>query len=130
MICRGALKQLQGPTEYPSVSLLAPTHRTAPANQKDRVVVKNLMAEGLVRLHGEFKSRDVAPLVRNLGQLVDDVDWEHGGSMDLPSSPTMRSRRRSGSPSASGRGSSSMQRSRRVTSSSPSTGPRTTVSSS
>ena len=77
MICRGELKQLQGRKEYPSVSLLAPTHRTAPANRKDRVVVKNLLAEGLGRLHGEFKKREVAPLVRNLEKLVDGVDWEH-----------------------------------------------------
>jgi hypothetical protein len=77
MICRSELKRLQGLEEYPSVSLLAPTHRTAPAMQKDRVVVKNLLAEGLVRLHGEFKKREVAPLVRNLDRLVDQVDWEH-----------------------------------------------------
>jgi hypothetical protein len=77
MICRSELKRLQGLKEYPSVSLLAPTHRTAPAMQKDRVVVKNLMAEGLARLHGEFKKREVAPLVRNLDRLVDQVDWEH-----------------------------------------------------
>ncbi len=77
MICRGELKRLQGLKDYPSVSLLAPTHRTAPANRRDRVVVKNLAAEGLARLHGEFKKREVAPLVRNLDRLVDRVDWEH-----------------------------------------------------
>ncbi len=77
MICRSELKRLQGHRDYPSLSLLAPTHRTAPANQRDRIVVKNLMAEGLDRLYGEFKKRDVAPLVRNLNILVDRVDWEH-----------------------------------------------------
>ena len=46
MICRSELKRLQGLEEYPSVSLLAPTHRTAPAMQKDRVVVKNLAGRG------------------------------------------------------------------------------------
>jgi Bacterial archaeo-eukaryotic release factor family 3 len=77
MICRSELKRLQGRNEYPSVSLLAPTHRTAPANQRDRIVVKNLMTEGLERLHAEFKKRDVAPLVRNLDKLIDQVDWKH-----------------------------------------------------
>jgi len=77
MICRIELKQLQGLQDYPSLSLLAPTHRTAPANQKDRIVVKNLAAEGVKRLQGEFKKRDVAALVQNLNQLVDRVDWEH-----------------------------------------------------
>ena len=77
MICRSELKRLQGQQDYPSLSLLAPTHRTAPANKKDRIVVKNLAAEGLKRLHGEFKKREVAALVQNLNKLVDRVDWEH-----------------------------------------------------
>src|SRR5208283_4556324 len=77
MICRSELKRLQGQQDYPSISLLAPTHRTAPANKKDRIVVKNLAAEGLKRLHDEFKKRDVASLVQNLNKLVDQVDWEH-----------------------------------------------------
>jgi hypothetical protein len=77
MISRGELKRLQGQRDYPSVSLLAPTHRTAPANQRDRIVVKNLQADGLERLHREFGKRDVAAVVRNLNILVDRVDWEH-----------------------------------------------------
>jgi hypothetical protein len=77
MICRSELKRLQGHQDYPSVSLLTPTHRTAPANRRDRIVVKNLVAEGLERLHGEFRKREVAPVVRNLNKLVDRVDWEH-----------------------------------------------------
>src|SRR5215472_785838 len=77
MICRSELKRLQGRQDYPSLSLLAPTHRTAPANQKDRIVVKNLAAEGLKRLQSEFKKREVAALVQNLNRLVDRVDWEH-----------------------------------------------------
>ena len=71
------MKRLQGVQNYPSLSLLAPTHRTAPANQKDRIVVKNLVAKGLERLHAEFKKRDVAPLVQKLDKLVDQVDWEN-----------------------------------------------------
>ena len=77
MISRNELKRLQGQQEYPSISLLAPTHRTAPANQRDRIVVKNLLAEGIERLHGEFTKREVAPVVQNLTKLVDKVDWEH-----------------------------------------------------
>lgn len=76
-MCRTELKQLQGRQDYPSLSLLAPTHRTAPANQKDRIVVKNLAAEGLKRLQDEFTKREVAALTQNLKQLVDRVDWEH-----------------------------------------------------
>src|SRR5215831_8057551 len=77
MICRSELKRLQGQRDYPSLSLLAPTHRTHPANRNDRIVVKNLAAEGLDRLQGEFKKREVAGLVQNLNRLVDRVDWKH-----------------------------------------------------
>src|SRR6516164_6707007 len=77
MICRTELKRLQGQRDYPSLSLLAPTHRTAPAKKKDRIVVKNLAAEGLDRLRGEFRKREVAGLVQNLNRIVDGVDWEH-----------------------------------------------------
>jgi hypothetical protein len=76
MICRDELKRLQGHRDYPSISLLAPTHRTAPGRQKDRIVVKNLAAEGLERLGAEFKKREVAAVAKNLNRLVDRVDWE------------------------------------------------------
>ena len=77
MICRSELNRIQSQRDYPSISLLAPTHRTAPANKRDRIVVKNLAAEGLKRLYAEFKKREVAPLVQNLNKLIDKVDWAH-----------------------------------------------------
>jgi hypothetical protein len=77
MICRSELKSLQAQQDYPSVSLLAPTHRTAPANKRDRIVVKNLLSKAVKRLHGEFKKREVASIVKNLNNLIDDVDWKH-----------------------------------------------------
>lgn len=104
MICRSVLKRLQGQRNYPSLSLLAPTHRTAPANKKDRIVVKNLAAQGLSRLQGEFKKREVAALVKNLNQLVNRVDWCIR-SRDWLSSPAGMSRPPFCSRSARGRGS-------------------------
>lgn len=77
MISRSELRRLQAQRGYPSLSLLAPTHRTAPANQKDSLVVKNLLTKGVERLHGEFSKREVAPIVQNLNKLIDKVDWEH-----------------------------------------------------
>ncbi|MGQ0634520.1 MAG: AOC03_06830 family ribosome hibernation factor [Planctomycetaceae bacterium] len=77
MICRDELQQLKEQRHYPSISLFAPTHRTAPANKRDRIVVKNLVAKGLKRLEGEFKKREVAALVKNLKTLVGQVDWNH-----------------------------------------------------
>ncbi len=77
MICRNELKQLQSLRDYPSISILAPTHQTAPANKRDRIVVKNLVSEGLKRLSSEFEKREVALVVKNLNKLVAQVDWEH-----------------------------------------------------
>lgn len=77
MISRDEIRKLQAHRDYPSLSLLAPTHRTAPANKRDRIVVKNLVTKGISRLHKEFKKREVAALVRNLNSLVSQIDWEH-----------------------------------------------------
>jgi hypothetical protein len=77
MLSRAELKSLQAHRDYPSVSILAPTHRTAPSNQQDPIKVKNLVRKAIDRLHGEFTKREVAAVVKNLQQLVRDVDWEH-----------------------------------------------------
>lgn len=77
MISRSELRRIQAISAYPSVSLLAPTHRTAPANQRDRIVVKNLLTKAVERLHSEFKKREVAPIVKRLSALVKEIDWRH-----------------------------------------------------
>jgi hypothetical protein len=77
VLSRSELKSLQAHRDYPSVSILAPTHRTAPSNKQDPIKVKNLVRKAIDRLHGEFKKREVAAVVDNLQGLVRDVDWEH-----------------------------------------------------
>jgi hypothetical protein len=77
MLCREELLALQGKRDYPSISILAPTHRTHPSADKDPIVVKNLVAQALTRLHAEFTKREVAAVVKNLESLVSEVDWEH-----------------------------------------------------
>lgn len=77
MLSRSELKSLQAHRDYPSISILAPTHRTAPLNKQDRIKVKNLVGKAIDRLHGEFKKREVAAVVKNLQELVKKVDWEH-----------------------------------------------------
>src|SRR5262245_46390374 len=77
MICRSELKRLQGLRDYPSVSLLAPTHRTHPASRRGPYDVKNLVAEGVGCFHAEFKKRDVARVIQNLKKRVDRVNWKH-----------------------------------------------------
>ena len=77
MLSRSELKSLQAHRDYPSVSLLAATHRTAPANKQDPIKVKNLVGKAVARLHREFSKREVAPVVKNLQDLVRNVDWKH-----------------------------------------------------
>lgn len=77
MLSRAELKSLQAHREYPSVSILAPTHRTAPRNKQDPIKVRNLVRKAIDRLHKEFKKRDVAEVVKNLQDLVKTVDWKH-----------------------------------------------------
>src|SRR5262245_55871394 len=77
MLSRSELKSLQALREYPSVSILAPTHRTAPSNKQDPIKVKNLVRKAIDRLHDEFAKREVKAVVENLRRLVRDVDWQH-----------------------------------------------------
>jgi len=77
MMNRSDLRQLQGVNEYPSLSILLPTHRTAPDNQQDPIRVKNLVAEAKNRLLGEFSQREMEPLFTKLDGLVEGLDYEH-----------------------------------------------------
>lgn len=77
MLSRSELTAFQTHRDYPSVSILAPTHRTAPSNKQDPIKVKNLVRKAIDRLHGEFAKREVAAIVNNLQELVRKVDWEH-----------------------------------------------------
>jgi hypothetical protein len=77
VLSRSELKSFQAHREYPSVSILAPTHRTAPTNKQDPIRMKNLLRKAIGRLHDEFKKREVASVVKNLQQLVREVDWQH-----------------------------------------------------
>lgn len=77
MLSRSQLKSLQSHRRYPSVSILAPTHRTAPANKQDRIKVKNLLRSAIDRLHGEFTKREVSSIVKKLEALAASVDWQH-----------------------------------------------------
>lgn len=77
MITRAALQGYQAHRDYPSVSILTPTHRTAPANKQDPIRVKNLVRKATQRLLEEFTKREAATVLDNLERLVKAVDWEH-----------------------------------------------------
>jgi hypothetical protein len=74
-INRQDLKQLQSLTNIPALSILLPTHRTSPDNKQDPILVKNLVNEATERLSEEFSNRELAPLLKNLETLVDEIDY-------------------------------------------------------
>ncbi len=66
------LQQIKG---YPLVTITLPTHRTAPENQQDPIRVKNLVNQAVDRLLNEFPKREVEPILRNLDQIANQIDY-------------------------------------------------------
>jgi hypothetical protein len=77
MITRQDLKELQALTKVPALSLLLPTHRTSPDNKQDPIRVKNLVTEATDRLSEEFSTRELEPLLKNLEELVEEIDYDY-----------------------------------------------------
>jgi hypothetical protein len=74
---RADVRALQSVSGYPAVSILMPTHRTAPDNQQDPIRAKNLVSDAEQRLLQEFSKREIAPVMEKLEALVDEADWQH-----------------------------------------------------
>ena len=72
---RADILYLMAQNEYPLVSILMPTHRTAPANRQDPIRMKNLLGEAEQRLLGEFGRRDVDPLLARLAEAAAQVSF-------------------------------------------------------
>jgi hypothetical protein len=68
---------LQTHRAHPSPSILLPTHRTAPDNRRDPILLKNLVTEATNRLEAEAGKRGAAPLLRTLEAQVAGVDLQH-----------------------------------------------------
>jgi Bacterial archaeo-eukaryotic release factor family 3 len=68
------LRQIRG---QPAISILLPTHRTAPDNQQDPILLKNLFTEAQTRLLETHAKRDVQPLLDRLEAEVNAVDHAH-----------------------------------------------------
>ncbi|QXJ25190.1 hypothetical protein AGRA3207_006650 [Actinomadura graeca] len=73
------LSELRKPRAYPAVSVLMPTHRTAPGNRQDPIRLRNLLAEARRRLHEDARvPADTADeVVRGLERAVEDADPRH-----------------------------------------------------
>jgi hypothetical protein len=74
---RHDVRLLQAIRDYPSVSIILPTYRTAPENQKDPIRVKNLVKEAENRLLQEFTWREIDSLTSRLNDLVEHIDYQY-----------------------------------------------------
>lgn len=66
---------LQKIRAYPCLTIILPTHRTAPGNRQDPLLLKNLIAEAASRLLAEFNKRDVETLLKRLDDLTSAIDF-------------------------------------------------------
>lgn len=58
------------------VTIVLNTHRTRPDNERDPLVLKNLLKQAEQRLYGTFEKRFVWPIVENLNKLADKIDHQ------------------------------------------------------
>lgn len=68
------VKDVQGDV---CVSIIMNTHRTRPDNQKDGILLKNLVKEAEQRLYNDHEKRYIEPLIKNLNATVESIDHNH-----------------------------------------------------
>jgi hypothetical protein len=69
------LGELLSLTAQTAVSIYAPTNKTYPDNQSDRIVVKNRVVEALAEIQKSGPKRDFDKVVENLNAAYDSIDW-------------------------------------------------------
>lgn len=69
---RKDLKELISFKQYPSISILFPTHRTFPENKQDGIRLSNLIKELESRLLQEFSKREIHPVLDKLNKLMEE----------------------------------------------------------
>lgn len=68
------LKELKKIISENSITIILNTHRTLPDNQKDVILLKNLVKEAESRLLADFAKREVQKLIDKLNILADSID--------------------------------------------------------
>ncbi|MFO7924329.1 MAG: hypothetical protein R6U58_11615 [Bacteroidales bacterium] len=74
---RNLLKIIRNQVDYPNVSILMTTHKTAPDNKQDTMVLKKLSKQAEKRLKREFNSRNIKGLLEKLKKTVASIDLRH-----------------------------------------------------
>lgn len=71
---KSLLNKLMEVKEYPCVSILLPTHRTAPDNQKNAIRLRKLVKQATEMLENELGKREAKGLVEKIAKLAAKVD--------------------------------------------------------
>jgi hypothetical protein len=74
---RNLIRKLTGFNQYPSISILLPTHRTSPDNNIDAMLLKKLLKEAETRLMAEFDKRKISGLISKLRKIITSIDIRH-----------------------------------------------------
>jgi hypothetical protein len=69
------LGELLSLTAQTAVSIYAPTNKTYPDNQNDRIVVKNKVVKALTEIQKSGPKRDFDKVIENLNTAFESVDW-------------------------------------------------------
>jgi hypothetical protein len=70
------LKKIKDIQAEACVTIILNTHRTRPDNEKDPLVLKNLVKEAEQRLYETYEKRFVWPIMDNLNKLVEKIDHQ------------------------------------------------------
>jgi hypothetical protein len=71
------LSKLANQTAQTAVSIYAPTHKTSPENENDRIVVKNIVGEALTEIEKLGAKRDFSEVIENLNAAFESIDWNY-----------------------------------------------------
>lgn len=71
------LKDLKNIISDSCITIILNTHRTRPDNEKDPIVLKNLIKEAEDRLYADEKKRDAKVLVERLKNLASEIDHNY-----------------------------------------------------
>lgn len=63
--------------EYPCISIILPTHRTAPENRQDSIRLKNLIKEAERRLSEEFDQIEVKKIIERINSITEEIDHNY-----------------------------------------------------
>lgn len=74
---KNILKELKDVISENCITIILNTHRTKPDNQKDPILLKNLIKEAEQRLLADESKRDAQKLIQRLSELETKIDHSH-----------------------------------------------------